>query len=1843
MIRAAISGITTKNILDSWNSNIAQRYHRGLSVDKLFSAVPEIETSVADLPRWTVEFSLTDTYKTFATKSDTWFVQDADQEADGVYSISAPRATSEPLECIASRVKSVRMKDTSLLSFEVTATLPIFKTQDRNPVILQKLTLSTPEDDNYPAWGLFLRGSGPRSGLQKVRSGAFELHLPITPGSSDAFRLICKADYGITGISPNPFPISPQFDLDMQPLLLVDVLPASEDDLDTDQYAQVNQGIRLIGGGGAGGSHDDQVRSAVSTEIASNMRREPPLVFRNPALPNSANTDRKWYLHLSEQALPDLKQTVDMHLSFTPVNGVRASSDNESVLVLDRIPFTFAEVHFHPLEDTDGRPSNEVAEWNSRSGSWKIGQSADKPSYLVMPPQVTAEEVVTEDKNDNYPAGLNDQQQPKMRLGLPTIVTYAPDTLRNFTEVPWNLRRLLTNRSLHVSRLDYEMLYGLACNTTAPQMRLTEASTLYGDIRQGLPSEPLGYKPGRGAEDAYLNARLHWSRIYREYQSRLGIFVVEDPTNTKDPEDFRDTSNTACELRLDDAAPVDYGDSRIAQYVTPSEVSSDFNHPNFKGGALIGVNQSDIFTGIVRNRSSEPTHAAVIDPRFSALGGFGTTQARFDNDRSTLINTIFMGRTVTYTVERIGRIACHWNRAKHVIVYERTVVPSRQFFLEQDKSSFRGYPLVRKVEEYVEFLQAERIFASESQAPEAAFAKGFKCGEKKRISVNSAWGSSVPGQGWKVPLWNPAAAAALPDVYPKPELYLEVTTPEKAKDNTAEQPSFITKDCLLTHPQEVFFFTNTQPDANADTDSWPAVDGVDRAPYPLIIPDASIYNDGSLDAVPLPEFSIPPGWESVTFTIEAPTTGVHATDGIVSTQTPIAAKLKTVTVSRGASPQTKTITELLTKDSPSYKAYVPTATSLAAVPQTFADLRSAIGSSNTTTVLAEIQQTARNLQTGCAQLQSQIPNAISNISSSIQNSFLAAQPQLTNVIGTQASSVFTRLKNLADGVSSISADPANFRADDRWKVEAERILDMVRATQTEAKTWTVAQMQDRLDQAMQAWNSELEQAIGSFSPLLTLASAFEDFQKRLDSIQNSVKRLLPPNAPTVQTLLGQSQALANDYDSVVRSLTGGLGNLQASLQQFDSATILLWTNSQTISGQFETAVQAAVQAAACDDTAQIQATKQAVIDALRPLATSFSVLTANLNTVMPDLARAKFNVLRQSATIQTLYKTASAQTPQALKVLQDGIQAITPDALLGEFQTNAGVYLSAISDNSKKALVALASTVANWFTSQAQSTTWDALLKSLQGLDPTAKTYLAQLQGVLDQYAGQVQNAIDSTRQSLDQYVRQPLMQLYQPLAKDASSVMRVVRAFGDPPQVPHLNLQPPEVAYVYDYVNQKIPITPVLARANQVGQALNALGINLPSVQLSDALVPADLKNFDLNKILSNFSGLSLGGLFSGIKLPEIANKNVVVTHGWEPQARRGWLQADANVPISERMVVFQAGFFAFCLSNATFLAHCKIQNDGTKVQQTTNGSITGKWSIELSESSSLIDFADTSLIFDETGKLQFKFEPANIKLADALQAVSALVQTFSDPDSGFTYGITPTGVKCAFALPIPDTASLTSGITGLTLSTSLTLSYQDTFDITLTLGVSSKDRPFNFAIFILGGCGYVEAGVTYHVGKGFDAPTLELAVGCSASLAIALGPISGGVYAQFAIELRQSGNGLRAGAFFQITGHVSLLGIVSIDIVLRLEATYANNVMLATGYVSYEVKLFMFTVAAHCNVTMRLGSGGQSSGRLEPPPGNELAGLPGPDGFVPGLAAAFAAAAPSQSSARRYVNMLL
>jgi hypothetical protein len=1840
LLRVGVEGISTANILNSWNQNIAKRYYEGLAVNHLFSAMPEISADPSanpnSLPWWFAELILEDKYPITIKSADwVWFRRDADMEYPGLYSsLQKGTVVSEPAACIATKVRSVSTIYGDKLN-NVSCTLRMFRTEDGTPVKLSGLTLSAVVDPDLTAgWWISLSGHGTGSGeLQKVRCGAFELQLPFS--STQPFTMDVKADYAPPAPTPSPFPLMPQVTCSMKSFPLFDVVPAGQDDLDKDQYSTANEslGKSLT----VAQEIQDPIITACQNEISVNMARETSLVFRNPAVGDTPTADGDWSLGYAEQSRATTKQTILMQLRFTAHTGFRAAAADESVLVLDRVPFTFADVHFHPLTESDGPNAVVVAQWDSLGNEWKIVQMAASPSYLVLPPQIIAEEAVTEDLNNNYPQGIDSPKPPRMAMGLPTVITYAQDEKSSIAKVPWDIRRLLTDASLHVSRLDYEMLYGLACNTSADHVRLTEAATLYGSLRQQPPELPPGVPESPTYDLQYLFARLHWSRVYREYQSRLGLFIVEDPT-AADPDGFIDTKTTVCQLRLKDMdVPPSQKQQVIDGYMNRSEISADFSNPDFKGGALVGVNNADIFQGIVSNRRSDPGHAAVLNPRFSVLGGFGTTRARFDSDRSTLINTISMGRTVTYTVERVGRIACHWNRAKHVIVYERTVVPSRQFFGQQQKSAFRGLPLLRKVEEYIEFLEVERHYAEELQGQEAAFAKGFKCGEKKRISVDSGWGSTVPGQGWKVPLWNEAASLALPDVYPKPQLFLQVSTPEQSASPEGT-PLFLTHDCSLTNPEEVFFFTSTV-ETKPDTDSWAAVECVDCVGYPLLTPDVTIYDGGDLNATPPPEFPTPPGWELVTFTIEPPPSGVHATDGIVKTKTPIAAQLKKVTVSRGVKPKPLSAKDLLANDPLTYQRYTQNAVNLAALPQTFSDIRRTITSElvnpNTSQTVSQITTAIQNMESNCRQLQAQLPDALDQLSKGVQNPFNDAAAKLSARVDGVKATVSGKLSLLSANLTKVANNVAGINHNDADIVQATRLLQLIQATPNEVPGWldpiTNKVKSINLDRAIRSWSVEIEQSVGSYSPLREVAVAFAEFRNFVALIQRDINQL--DAGSTAKAIVTICQSSAQTFGNAVNGATRGFSALQTAAPAIDPSMILLALNTTGISGQFEIVIQIALKAVS--DATQLPAARKAAVDLQKGL----NGITAELNSIASLLQEDQLDLLRQSPTIQNLYTISN------IVALQIAIQQIKPDVLVAEMQTNCVARLTAIGSKTLAAVRNLAADIAQWIANQASPIVNDVnqLLGQLSGLVIGAVPDFNQIQASLDQYASQVQNTIGAATQTLNQYVRQPLMQLYQPVATGADNLMRVVRAFGEPPQVPHLDIQPASIAYVYDYLNSKVPITPILARANQIDQSLNALGVKLPATHLADVLVPANLKNFNLSDVIPNFSGLKLPGLFSGIKLPEVANQNIAITHGWEPQARRGWLQADVNVPFADRMVVFQAGPLGFCLTKSTFKAQCKIQNDGAQIQQSISGSIRGTWSLEIGDSMSLIDFADTALVFDDSGKLQFQFNPASIKLSDSLKAVSALVQSFSDPSSGFNYGVTPTGVKCAFALPVPDTSALTSGMTGLKFSTSLALDFTPAFVITLAVAVSSKDRPFNFAIFILGGCGYLEAGVSYNVDKKTFSPVLDLAIGCSASLAIAFGPISGGVYAQFAIELQKSGSGFRAGAFFQITGHVSILGIISVDIVFRLEASYGDGVMVATGHFSITIKLFMFSVSVSRDVSMTLGSHGQSGELIFPSaPRTEIAAIAGVDGTIPGLSDAFAALT-ALTPAQRYVAMLL
>jgi hypothetical protein len=335
-----------------------------------------------------------------------------------------------------------------------------------------------------------------------------------------------------------------------------------------------------------------------------------------------------------------------------------------------------------------------------------------------------------------------------------------------------------------------------------------------------------------------------------------------------------------------------------------------------RGGVTWGFESRNIFCATLRNEYSTPGSAAVSDLDLTALGAFGHQQASFDEGRTTVFADAAMGRTYFYKLERAGRISVFWNKAKHVIVYERTVVPSRQFYLEQNPSGptppiSYGIPILRKVREYVEILEEERRFPDDhllttTGASTGAATPDQRCGciascvfhKGAQINVSSSWGSDVNSVdaagnpvsiGWGVPLWKRGARPA--NVYPFPKVSLSVFSEFGGKSK--ESPSDI------GNPENVYFFTDTRPGTGSDTDKWVALLGIDAVDVPPV--KAAASSSSAPSTLPLVgDVPVPVGFSPCTFQLLPPLRPAN----IVANRNsiPMAAVLNTVTMMRGYTP-----------------------------------------------------------------------------------------------------------------------------------------------------------------------------------------------------------------------------------------------------------------------------------------------------------------------------------------------------------------------------------------------------------------------------------------------------------------------------------------------------------------------------------------------------------------------------------------------------------------------------------------------------------------------------------------------------------------------------------------------------------------------------------------------------------------------------------------------------------------------------------------------------------------------------------------------------------------------------
>lgn len=495
-----------------------------------------------------------------------------------------------------------------------------------------------------------------------------------------------------------------------------------------------------------------------------------------------------------------------------------------------------------PFTAAGGATSDPVAVYDSDRRDWRLLKAAETYRYTLPAAAVGEDadkpgEVEIVDPHDRAvirPAeprqgGAMRRRAVDMRLSPPSTIWVEPSDLeRNYFLAQANARDLFRQRGDFGTGVAFnaavtELIYGIATGIKAAEAtalrakpRLISSAALSGEMIQARQNDTGGALGRR------------WPVLRRALTDHAEeLSVVRIDTSRPDPfQPVRFTEGVTGVLRRTALlrAPAGLEPSDIRPPVDTHPQPPRFADHGLAGGALWPIESANIARAVAENPVA--FDAEVSDLTFSPLGTSGNQAMRFVNGLVTVISQTTNGRLHRQRVEVLGRIGVLYHRAKHVVIYERTTAASAQFAPTGDPQR-SARPILRKVEEFVEILQPKRSYPDDAETP--ARTRGSL--EEARfnsltIHVNAAWGRELEDFGWEVPLWNRAAAARRPQVYPFPEMAF-IQTAEG--DIAAPQ---VAQDCLDMANLRFVVDVKTAKDqaGGVDTDLWPARQHVDYGP-----------------------------------------------------------------------------------------------------------------------------------------------------------------------------------------------------------------------------------------------------------------------------------------------------------------------------------------------------------------------------------------------------------------------------------------------------------------------------------------------------------------------------------------------------------------------------------------------------------------------------------------------------------------------------------------------------------------------------------------------------------------------------------------------------------------------------------------------------------------------------------------------------------------------------------------------------------------------------------------------------------------------------------------------------
>jgi hypothetical protein len=1597
------------------------------------------------------------------------------------------------------------------------------------------------------------------------------------------------------------------------PVIRID--PAGQDGLPANEYVPENYEV-------VSKQSDDYCRE---TAIEQQFQGSAPLVI-SPYSNDKPDERAHYWAEITESNSRLYSQTVsikihDAHDIAPNDQTTEEPSSTQKVIVLDSDPFLVAEIRFSGFRRRRNKSdsSDVVAIWDMNradGAAWEL-QTMAEPFDLVLPPQGIGEEMpkARELSAEDTVDSSGNLSPLDYRFSPPAIQTldgsYTP---QNFTEAPWNLRRILgypgqRDAGAGIEKLRYELLYGLSCIATMPMLRLAEVFSTIGRIPGRLPKIP---QPGIDAAE-YAAYRKKWANYFGLYSKRIAVLEPRfSGANYGHTVGVQGASATPEIVTLENDVKCTFRSSASLYYRAESEVplsgqpavSNDeftIDPEGLKGGVTWGFESPRIYHATVKTHSS--SSAKLVNPYFSAIGGSGFQKVGFDGDLTTVYSNTETGRTFYYSVQRMGRMAVYHNLARHVIEYERSVSPGEQFFGSQ--TTFCGRPVLRKMREFIQILEPKAFLSrGESAYPECGCAKAIEF-KTEIIPVDSSWGSNVSDSGWKVPIWKRSAGLAADSAAPpstasspaaKHSAAVSTNVHTKAdgstqKSNLAPKPSasptpsgatisdnrcalspYIYKkpeivfdmagsdgadvECGISDPEKMFFYTETADHADPDPHKWKLVEGLDfsLAPLPVQNPAFKSSNVNELKAYDTP---VPTGLSAFTLHLDPGHGPVNLVHG--RTEQMVGAVLNSVTFQRPTSNASK----------PDLQTQIEAVTT-----SLRADMFTAIRNGNVqvnnvstspadvaTLLATRVNTLQKTLSDHVATQASQLKAAVGQQAVKIQGNLQQWRTAIDNDISALGNNLSGQWKQIDAALAS--ADLATFKA--KLQEIADNEVDSL-FVQIESLQFSVnplGRLCATADKALAIADSSIDGVITAFRSAITSPKEARDrfaqfssgVNATLDQLRIAVQSCVEPWMPGAGLMVHAWEEgvidIVTKLDQLVNDGSSSIAGILAELDTLHSPTSPI----KTIKKQLD---------------------RFANLDQL----------------ISPGLERV------HSATRQKVDDVISSfQPPADVSQLPTAIAALgsrSVKAVQDQLATELGKLTASISKGEADVVAFFENFVTH--ASSEVTSALDSIVKN--GAATDIEAFRQRAESAFGRYADTLLTNLP-TQMDLNSL----------PHGDAVSTVLQ--RAFGGAPSVPNLGFSLPSVGYFYVPTLKNVNLTPLLTQVSDLGAALSPLGSMLPSTAILDRMLPSDLlKNFNLSDVLPNFAGLKLDSLFSGLKMPEGADKYIKLTHGLDQSSRRAWVQGDIDFTTDTLATLFSIGPLALQLPKATFKCQVKLQADasGQIVKQAT-GSISGDWTLVIS-GTRLITMVSTSLTFDEQGHVHFNVSPDRVVLSEALNFIQQIIASYSAPGSGFTILPSATGIETRLDLPIPNTSAGTTGITNLTFGFSFGLQFAPSFAITAGFNLGRKKAPFNIAVFILGGAGYVETDITFIPGQQLIC-NVEIELAASASLAIAFGPISGyvAIFLGMSVNFHTGGVGgtdLRLGIFIQVVGEVSILSIVSAYVGLRLEATYDNGTFTGRGQFSISIKIcwcFTLNVDEHVEFTLGHGGGSQQVALNEPP----------------------------------------